>query len=387
MKTDSYCEADIVIVGGGIAGCMLAMALATSYKVIVIDKLEEPAERVGECLAPAARRILRKLDLLQGITDSNAVAGLYLSNFGTKSYWGSNQPQIVDHLRNPDGLGWHLNRKAFEMHLRKETVGKGVQCFWRTKLSSVQFENAQWQLKIKSTTETSDDFTRNIKAKFVVDASGRLSAFAKQLGIKRDHFDKLVAHWAIASGQEAAGMSVISAAETGWWYSASLPDNKRVIAMHTDPDLVDRSVAKDADWFLQTAKANEAMASVLTNVNEVDYCGVVAANSTRLQQVAGRQWAAVGDAAMSFDPLSSQGMFNAMAGALQLAALMQTAGTALDDEQEGERITAIYSQQMDSIWDRYTAHKALFYAQEQRWQKAAFWQRRNSRIADVRFLI
>lgn len=382
MKTDSYCEADIVIVGGGIAGCTLAMALATSYKVIVIDKLEEPAERVGECLAPAARRILRKLDLLQGITDSNAVAGLYLSNFGTKSYWGSNQPQIVDHLRNPDGLGWHLNRKAFEMHLRKETAGKGVQCFWRTKLSGVQFENTQWQLKIKSTTETSDDFTRNIKAKFVVDASGRLSAFAKQLGVKRDHFDKLVAHWAIASGQEAAGMSVISAAETGWWYSASLPDNKRVIAMHTDPDLVDRSVAKDADWFLQTTKANEAMASVLKTVDEVDYCGVVAANSTRLQQVAGRQWAAVGDAAMSFDPLSSQGMFNAMAGALQLAALMQTAGTVLDDEQEGERISAIYSQQMDNIWDRYTAHKALFYAQEQRWRKAAFWQRRNSRIAD-----
>jgi len=384
MKTDSYCEADVVIVGGGIAGCTLAMALATSYKVIVIDKLQEPAERIGECLAPAARRILRKLNLLQGITDYNTVAGLYLPNLGTRSYWGSNTQQIVDHLRNPDGLGWHLNRKAFEMHLRKETAARGVQCCWNTRLSSVAFEQMQWRLKVKSSAETSDESVSCIKAKFVVDASGRLSAFARLLGVKRDHFDKLIAHWAIVPDQEAAQMSIISAAETGWWYTASLPDNKRVVAMHTDPDLVEKHSTKDADWFLEAAKMNEAMASVLTTVDALDYCGVVAANSTRLQQVAGPQWAAVGDAAMSFDPLSSQGMFNAMAGAVQLAALILAPGqNALDDPREGERIATLYSRQMDSIWERYTAHKALFYTQEQRWQKAPFWSRRNSQISAI----
>ena len=56
--------------------------------------------------------------------------------------------------------------------------------------------------------------------------------------------------------------------------------------------------------------------------NTIEFQGTVAANSTKLEQVAGCQWAALVDAALSFDPLSSQGMFNAMANVLQLKELM-----------------------------------------------------------------
>jgi len=376
MNHKSYYEADIAIVGGGIAGCTLAMALAASYKVVLIDKLNEPVEKAGECLAPAARRILRKLDLLNGVIQQNPDTDLYLTSFGMRSYWGSETVHIVDHLRNPDGPGWHLNRKAFETYLRKETAAKGVQCLWGLKLYNSRYENAEWKLTVKS---VAADETHSIAAKFVVDASGRLSGFAKQSGIGRTHFDKLVAHWAIMPDYITTKMSTISAAETGWWYSAPLPGNKRIMAMHTDPDLTDRPSAKDIDWFLDAAKANKEMAAIIDTVDDdVDYCGVVSANSTRLDQVAGRQWAAVGDAAMSFDPLSSQGMFNAMAGALQLAELLLASGQKnFDDPERWEQIQATYKLQMDNIWNHYVKHKHIFYTQEQRWKDAAFWQRRN----------
>jgi flavin-dependent dehydrogenase len=378
MNNNFISEADITIVGGGIAGCTLAMALSTSYKVALIDKLPEPVERVGECLAPAARRMLRKLDLLDDIVQQNSSDNLYLPSFGTKSYWGSEMLNIVDHLRNPDGPGWHLNRNAFETHLRRKTAESGVQCFWGVKLYKSCYEDSRWRLTVKSTTENADSETFDIVSKFVVDASGRLSVFAKQLKIARIQFDKLIAHWATMPNREENRMSTISSAETGWWYSAPLPDNKRVMAMHTDPDLPDSDAIKDADWFIKVANANKEMAAIVNAVEgEVDYCGVVTANSTRLKQVAGKQWAAVGDAAMSFDPLSSQGMFNAMAGALQLAdLLLMDKQTSLNNPEKTAQIQAEYTLQMDNIWNRYIQHKNLFYTQEQRWKNAAFWKRR-----------
>lgn len=371
-------ETDIAIVGGGIAGCTLAIALATWYNVVLIDKLPEPAVRVGECLAPAARRILRKLDLLDGITQRKTGADLYLPNPGTQSYWGSDTRQVVDHLRNPDGLGWQLDRKAFEQQLRKMTSERGVRCCWGVKLHSSQYIDNRWQLEAKPVVAEAGNNTIAIRAKFVVDAGGRLSVFGKLAGVRRTHYDRLVAHWALLTDSQEMRMNTISASENGWWYSAPLPGNKRVMALHTDPDLAGRPMVKDAEGFMQSARANKEMAVILNaGDGPVHYQGVVAANSTKLDQVAGKQWAAVGDAAMSFDPLSSQGMFNAMAGALQLSELLINGKNSLDNPEHAAQLQSAYSLQIDHIWDRYTYHKQLFYSQEQRWKNAAFWQRRH----------
>lgn len=377
MHTDAYYEADIAIVGGGIAGCTLAMALASSYSVLLIDKLPEPVERVGECLAPAARRVLRKLNLLDPIA-ANPGAGLYLPGLGARSCWGSATVHIVDHLRNPDGPAWHLNRREFERRLRAEAATRGVQCLWGMKLLNSHYGNARWRLHVNSATDPAAGRPVAVAAKFVVDASGRLAGFARQQAVNRLHYDKLVAHWAVLPGSRAVQMSVISAAESGWWYSAPVPGGKSVVALHTDPDLVDRQMVKDPAWFTGAAQANREMAEILAGAEgPVEYCGVVAANSTRLKRVAGKQWAAVGDAAMSFDPLSSQGMFNAMAGALQLADLLLLPGKApLDDPQYLEQVQNDYKLQMDRIWDHYVQHKHTFYNQEQRWKDAVFWKRR-----------
>jgi flavin-dependent dehydrogenase len=380
MKPGTFFEADIAIVGGGIAGCTLAMALAPSFSVALIDKLDKPTERIGECLAPAARRILRQLDLLSGLTtlSSNVLAAAHLTNIGTRSYWSSDQLHITDHVRNPDGYGWHLNRQAFETYLRETASQRGVACFWGKKLHSSSYEDFKWDLTIKTNNEAHEVNALTVRAKFVIDAGGRQSAFARQVGVKRTHFDKLIACWATLPDNEENKMSTISSAEAGWWYSAPLPGNRRVIALHTDPDLFDRETLKHATHFKQLAHMNREMASILEKSNdELNYHGVVAANSTRLEQVTGDQWAAIGDAAMSFDPLSSQGMFNAMAGAMQLANLITDSGPEfLTDPNKMAQVQNVYQQQLDSIWQHYLRHKNIFYSQEQRWSNSPFWLRR-----------
>jgi flavin-dependent dehydrogenase len=372
-------EVDIAIIGGGVAGCTAAIALAKFYNVLLIDKTDKPIKRIGECLAPAAGRILKQFDLLDGLEKAQTQSGqaLHLKNIGTKSYWGSDQMQVVDHLRNPDGFGWHLDRQAFEMYLRETAAQRGVTCHWGAKLNDIFYEDFRWYLGTSIEHET-DQQTKNFSAKFVIDASGRQSQFARKLGIHRDHFDKLIACWASVTDFEQNKMSTISADESGWWYSASVPGNKRVIAFQTDSDLMAEPI-KSSNQFFELAQSNREIAEILERCNgDIELHATVAANSTRLSSVAGQQWVALGDAALSLDPLSSQGMFNAMAGAAQLADLIKEINFInRQDSLRTNQFEKIYTYQMDQIWAHYMKHKQLFYRAETRWKEASFWKRRH----------
>lgn len=370
----THIETDILIIGGGIAGCIAAIALIDTHTVTLIDKLAHSRERIGESLAPAAQRILKELKLLDGVQSHQEE--LYIQNLGMQSYWGSDQVHIVDHLRNPDGLSKSLNRKAFEEFLRKSAMERGVQCIWPTKLHSSSFEANQWLV----TTKTDDHKEQHIHAKFVIDATGRQSHFARSLGIKRFHIDKLIACWLMLPNTEVNKMSTITATENGWWYSAVIPQNKRVIAFQTDSDLVDRNTFRDLNSFLEFSKGNTQITTILENNKEsIQFQGTVAANSTRLEQVVGKQWAALGDAAISFDPLSSQGMFHAMANAMQLKELLVESDSVHTPNSSKEaHFQKKYTQQLDAIWDQYLHHKNVFYSAETRWKESPFWKRRHT---------
>jgi len=356
----------ILIIGGGIAGCIAAISLIDRYHVTLVDKLLEPTERIGESLAPASQRILKQLDLLEGL--ENQPGTLYQKNAGMQSYWGSNQVHLVDDLRNPDGFVKNLDRQAFETYLRKTAEARGVHCLWGSKLHNSSYENARWQVQLRADDASLSDST--ISASFVIDASGRQSHFARSLGIKRQAEDKLVACWVTLPNSRTNTMSTISASENGWWYSAVVPGGKRVVAFHTDADLVAKNELKTSASFLELAKENPAILSLLSeHENAIAFKGTVAANSTKLEQVAGQQWVALGDAALSFDPLSSQGMYNAMASAMQLQALVVQYGFT-------ETLQKIHTEQTEHIWHHYLKHKSIFYQAETRWKESAFWERR-----------
>ncbi|NHN27734.1 dehydrogenase [Flavobacterium jejuense] len=359
-------KTEILIIGGGIAGCIAAISLIDTYQVTLVDKLLAPMERIGESLAPATQRILKELDLLEGM--ENQMETLYRKSVGMQSYWGSHQVHLVDDLRNPDGFVKNLDRQAFETYLRKTAEARGVHCLWGSKLYSSTYEDSHWKVQLRANDDPLQTYT--ISADFVIDASGRQAHFAKSLGIKRIVEDKLVACWVTLPNTKTNTMGTISASANGWWYSSVVPRNKRVVAFHTDADLVAKNELKTTVSFLKLAEENPVISELLQEQKgTISFQGTVAANSTKLEQVAGQQWVALGDAALSFDPLSSQGMFNAMASAMQLRVLLLHYGFT-------EALQKNYTQQMEQIWHHYLKHKSIFYQAETRWKERAFWKRR-----------
>ncbi|MFC3034023.1 NAD(P)/FAD-dependent oxidoreductase [Pseudoalteromonas fenneropenaei] len=360
---------EIVIVGAGIGGCIAAIALAPYYRVMLIDKYAAPQAKVGECLAPAASRILHKLGL------SSLLEQGHLQSHGILSYWGSNEPSIADNLPNPDGLGWHLDRQLFETQLREAAKQRGVKCVWPAQLIDAAKTTSGWTVQI----QTAEAYMC-INPMLLIDATGRQSALARVLGAERHSDDRLISLWLTALVTVQKQLSVLSHTERGWWYSAPLPTlpdvamtgaaanvpylnlgpsiaKPRLFAWQVMAPEFDKTVAHCPQAFLEAASLVPGFSTLVDQVvpGSATLHGIVAANSARLEQVAGAGWFAIGDAALCFDPLSSQGMFNAMATAMQLADLLIEYG--LSDPQT----TPAYQQQLDNIWRHYLRHRQFYY--------------------------
>jgi flavin-dependent dehydrogenase len=87
--------------------------------------------------------------------------------------------------------------------------------------------------------------------------------------------------------------------------------------------------------------------------------------------VAGDGWVAVGDAASTIDPLSSQGILYAMTSGL-------AAANALLDANPAEALKRYASALADRFHKDLTT-RAHFCRRERRWSDRPFWQRRSLR--------
>lgn len=94
------------------------------------------------------------------------------------------------------------------------------------------------------------------------------------------------------------------------------------------------------------------------------------AGSARLDRFGGVRWLAVGDAAISFDPLSSQGIMTGLYSGVN-------AGRAMARSLGGDpNLVEEYLRRLDGIYRAYRTNLETYYAAEGRWSDRPFWKRR-----------
>jgi flavin-dependent dehydrogenase len=167
---------------------------------------------------------------------------------------------------------------------------------------------------------------------------------------------------------------LIEAEQDGWWYTALLPSKQRVVAYLTDWDTgVLRALYTPGTFLARLGQTQHLRACLETH----DYRlkakpRGAAANSARLDRFVGAGWLAVGDAALSFDPLSSQGIFTALYTGMK-------AGQALHASFHGDQSALhAYSQQLEMIYTTYLRNRDNYYQLERRWMQRPFWKRRHA---------
>jgi len=353
---------DVVIVGGGPAGATAALNLAALRRVVVLERAAEPSPRIGESLPAAARRLFRDMGLLDSF-----LAEPHAPCFANRSVWGAATPLDADAVRDPDGHGWHLDRRRFEAWLRAAAMARGAQILAPAGVDCV--ERAGDRVRVTAGSQ-------RIEASVIIDAGGRNAPAARRLGARVRIDDHLVCGW--VHGTDARdggrGLTYVEATRDGWWYTAPLPDRRRVLAFHTDADLPAAAITHDGARLVAEAAAVGGLASLLAaaGFTPEDRAGFTAAHSSVLEPPCGEGFIAAGDAAIAFDPLSSQGLLNALFTGLAAA---ECADAYLSGDASA---LPRYRATLDRIAVQYRRHLAEWYAIEQRWPDAPFWSRRHA---------
>lgn len=353
---------DVAIVGGGPAGTATAISLrqhAPELSVVLIEASHYDTHRIGETLPPLVRPLLEHLNLWKNFCNLGAREA-----FATSAVWGAPKPVTNEFFLAPANTGWHVERAAFDAMLACVARDRGVELLKGAAVRGVRSRDSSSTLKLSS--------GASVNARFIVDATGGAAIFARRLGARITSVDQLIGITRFFHGGDKEAGVVVESFEHGWWYSAGLPNGRRIVGCITDADLA-RKIGLGAveEWRRRLAATSHL--GTLIEASEPDGPLIIRSTATQLLQPIGtNSWLAVGDAASRFDPLSSQGILKALRGGI-------FASYAIGDWLTRADNTGLqrYDRFVRQEFRSYCAVRAQYYREEQRWPESEFWARRH----------
>ena len=346
-------ECECVVVGGGPAGATLAGLLAQrGHRVVLVDDGRDRRAMPEETLLPAALRTLDQLGLRAAVT-----VGASPDPLPHGALWDSNAV-----VWQPAGdAGLRVARGAFDAHLRGWARDCGAQVVSGSVVGPLPAGAGAVRVAAAA------GGVHELRAQVCVVAAGR--AVSGRLVPWRVVAESAPTAALCLRGEcpvEAAGGAVIEAVRDGWLWWAPLLGGGVSLGVFVDQDQLR---ARGARQLVATLRA-QARGPARTLLDARLAHAVVA--TARLRHTAAPVLL-VGDAAATLDPLSSQGVEKALAGAEHAACAVHT---ALRRPELRALALAEHSRWERGLWRAHAAVAAAYYRRETRFADAPFWRRR-----------
>ena len=343
---------DAVVVGAGPAGCAAAARLASDGAKVAVVHRPSRGHRHSEILPGPAAHALVAAGL--GPVDSLAEGRCR----GTLTAWGSGQLVAVDAFASPDGASWWIDRDRFDRALRRRCASLGIPILTGP-LHHLHRTGQKWMTRIGQEPE--------LRAPWVIDATGRPAAVARRLGVARRSGPPLVAVHTrtIAPRNDSPTRIVLEADADGWWYVGTSSQQRIGAVGIADPGVVGR--LRDREHFVARLAALPHLGRFAGDASGWSPPQACLAGGAWLEAVCGEGWIACGDAALAFDPLSAQGLLGALSSGVAAAQAISSADSAT-------ALAAISARHAD-IRAIYQVRRQAAYAREHRWPDRPFWSR------------
>jgi len=342
---------DVAIIGGGPAGSTAAALLALAgRRVIVFEREKFPRFHIGESLLPFSMKAFTRLGLHEKFLRAGfmkkfggEIVGA-CSESGTKFYFKDGYRSQTDHA-------YQVTRGDFDKVLLDHAVECGAEVHEETSVDQVEFSNDEVELGIKC-----NGSFHSIRARYVIDASGRTSVLGRKFKIKKtyDHLQKLsiFAHydgvWR-AEGIDGT-LTVLIRAIDRWFWLIPLSAERTSVGVVLDSEAFRNSKLRAEDFLEQALSEQPIIAKRMTDARRVSQVYVEADFSYRSTRLHGDRWLLAGDAAAFIDPVFSSGVFLAITSAEKAA---DTLDEVLRSESRRRRLFKNYSSCVNRIMDIY----------------------------------
>ena len=332
---------DVAIIGGGPAGSTAAALLARAgRRVIVFEREKFPRFHIGESLLPFSMKAFSRLGLHEKFLRAGFIKKFggeivgACSETGTKFYFKDGYRSQTDHA-------YQVTRGDFDKVLLDHAAECGAEVQEQTSVDRVQFSKDDVELTVKC-----NGSSRSIRARYLIDASGRASVLGRQFKIKKtyNHLQKLsiFAHydgvWR-ANGIDGTLTVLIRAIDRWFWL-----------------------IPLSAEDFLEQALGEQPIiAKRMTNARRVSQVYVEADFSYRSARLHGDRWLLAGDAAGFIDPIFSSGVFLAVFSGERCADVLNE---VLQRPRNMKRLFARYERSVNRAMDVYLRFVNAWYTKE-----------------------
>ena len=353
---------DVAIIGGGPAGSTTAALLARAgRRVIVFEREKFPRFHIGESLLPFSMKAFTRLGLHEKLLRAGFIkkyGGEIMgacSDTGTKFYFKDGYRSQTDH-------SYQVTRGDFDKVLLDHARESGAEVHEQTPVGSVEFSKDGVELAVRY------NGSHSIRARYLVDASGRTSVLGRQFKIKKtyDHLQKLsiFAHYdgvSRAEGIDGTLTTLIRGIDRWFWIIPLTPE-RTSIGVVLDSEVFRKSKLSAED-FLEQALAEQPIIAkrMMPNGRRASKVYVATDFSYRSTKLFGDRWLLTGDAAGFIDPIFSSGVFLAMFSSEQCADALNE---VLDHPRKARRLFKRYERAENRAMDIYLRFVNAWYTKE-----------------------
>jgi flavin-dependent dehydrogenase len=312
--SENAARTDVLVVGGGPAGSTIATLLRRQgHAVMLVERDRHPRFHIGESLLPMNLPIFERL----GVLDRVAAIGVKKlgADFPTRrNARGYNTFAFARTLNPGYGYAYQVKREELDKMLFDHAAETGVDTHQETRVESVDFDADG----VSAIARRADGSTLPIRARYLVDASGRDTFLGGRMGLKgksgKHQSAALFAHFSGVQrrpGEDAGNISVIRFAH-GWVWMIPLRDDVTSIGAVCWPEYLKTRRGKSEEFLIETLREIPDVWSRMADAKVVGNSHVTGNYSYTCTAMSGPRWLMVGDAYAFVDPIFSSGVYLAM---------------------------------------------------------------------------
>jgi geranylgeranyl reductase family protein len=350
---------DVAVIGGGPAGSSAGTLLAKAgRRVVIFEKEKFPRFRVGESMLPASLGTLERMGVKEKIDSGGFLikhGGEIVSACGKRVRF-----YFKNGLNAKRPTAYQVLRSKFDKILLDHAAESGCDVREQTPIESFELDD-------NGVTLYSGDGKHVVRARYVIDCSGRNSLIGSRYQLRRPypnlHKFSLYAYYEDVRREEGPDgtLTRMVRAKDCWFWIIPLSGKTASIGVVMDTEKFRSLKMSPEEALTHCIAAQPVVNEVMSHARRVTEVYATGDFSYRNSRLTGDRWLLAGDAAGFVDPVFSSGVYLALLSGEQAA---DSLNEVLDRPRNRAKAFRFYERRVGRVLDIHLRWASSWYTQE-----------------------